>query len=68
MLAAAARGRQRLAWPALLFGLLTFDGALGIAALAKALPAVLSIAHQVGAVLALATALAPAMTSLRRMG
>ena len=67
-LAAAAWRRERLAWPALLFGLLTFDGALGIAALAKALPAVLSIAHQVGAVLALATALAPAMTSLRRMG
>jgi cytochrome c oxidase assembly protein subunit 15 len=62
VLAAAARGRQRLAWPALLFGLLTLDGALGVAALAHALPAVLSIVHQVGAVLVLAVALVPAMT------
>jgi cytochrome c oxidase assembly protein subunit 15 len=65
--AAAAWRRHRLAWPALLFGLLTIDGALGIAALAKALPAVLSIAHQVGAVAVLAAALAPAMTLRPRL-
>jgi heme A synthase len=59
-LAAAAWRGKRLAGPALLFGLLTLDGALGIAALAKALPAVLSIAHQVGAVLALVVVLTPA--------
>jgi heme a synthase len=60
-LAAAAWRRQHLALPALLFGLMTLDGALGIAALTTAPPAVLSIAHQVGAVLALAVALVPAV-------
>jgi cytochrome c oxidase assembly protein subunit 15 len=67
-LAATAWRRQRLAWPALLFGLLTLDGALGVATLAKALPAVLSITHQFAAVLVLVAVLAPVMTSLRRMG
>jgi hypothetical protein len=43
-----------------LFGLLTLDGALGVAALATAL-SLLSITHQVGAVLVLAAALAPAL-------
>jgi cytochrome c oxidase assembly protein subunit 15 len=61
VLAWSAWRRQRLAWPALLFGLMTLDGALGISALTAAPPPVHSIAHQVGAVLTLAVALAPAV-------
>jgi heme A synthase len=55
--------------PALLFALLTLDGALGVATLATAVPAALSIAHKLGAVLAMAAALVPAMAAgPRRMG
>jgi heme A synthase len=43
----------------ILLGLLTFEGALGVAALQAAYPAVLSIAHQLCAVAVLAAALAP---------
>jgi len=42
-----------------LFGLLTLEGALGIAALRPGAAVVLSIAHQVGAIAVLAAALAP---------
>jgi hypothetical protein len=58
-LAASAWTRQRLVRPALLLVLLTLEGALGIAVLAPGQPVVLSIAHQIGAVLALAVVLTP---------
>jgi cytochrome c oxidase assembly protein subunit 15 len=55
-----AWGRGR-AWGrhALLFGLLTVEGALGAATLVLDLPLLPSIAHQFGAIFVLATALAP---------
>jgi heme a synthase len=59
-LAAAWWRGSRLGGPALLFGLLTLDGALGVAILALDEPAALSISHQACAVLVLAAALAPA--------
>jgi heme A synthase len=56
----AAMWRAERRWrPALLFGLLSLDAALGVATLLQGEPVVLSIAHQVGAVLVLAAALAP---------
>jgi cytochrome c oxidase assembly protein subunit 15 len=51
------RGGPRAA-PLLLFGLLSLDGALGVATLLLAEPPALSIAHQVCGVLVLAAALA----------
>jgi len=59
-MSAAVVRRQRVGQPVLLFGLLTLDGALGVATLIEGEPLVLSIAHQVGAILVLAAALAPA--------
>jgi heme a synthase len=58
-MAAAMLRRRGLAQPALLFGLLTFEAALGVATLLHGEPLVLSIAHQVCGVLVLAVALAP---------
>jgi heme a synthase len=66
-LVAAVLRRRRLVQPALLFTLLTLDGALGIATLLAGEPGALSIAHQVGAVLVLAVALAPARGPLPAM-
>jgi heme a synthase len=60
-LAAAVLRRQHAGQPALLFGLLTLEGVLGVATLVQGQPLVLSIAHQVAAILVLAAALAPAM-------
>jgi heme a synthase len=57
-LAAAVWRRQGVGQPALLFGLLTLEGALGVATLVQGQPLVLSIAHQVGAILVLTAALA----------
>jgi heme a synthase len=58
LVAAMWRGESR--WrPALLFGLLSLEAALGVATLLQGEPVVLSIAHQAGAVLVLAAALAP---------
>jgi cytochrome c oxidase assembly protein subunit 15 len=60
-LVAAMLHRRGVGQPAVLFGLLTLEGALGVAALFQGEPPVLSIAHQVGAILVLAAALAPAI-------
>jgi cytochrome c oxidase assembly protein subunit 15 len=58
----AAVLRRRGVWqPTVLFGLLTLEGALGVATLVQGEPLVLSIAHQVGAIFVLAAALTPAM-------
>ena len=51
---------------ALLFGLLTLEGALGAATLMLDLPLVLSIAHQFSAILVLAVALSPSVVVLPR--
>jgi cytochrome c oxidase assembly protein subunit 15 len=59
-LTVAVLHRRRLVQSALLFTLLTLDGVLGIATLLTGEPSALSVAHQVGAVLVLAVALAPA--------
>ncbi len=59
-LAAAVLRRHDVRRPAVLFGLLTLEGALGVATLVQGEPLVLSTAHQVGAIFVLATALAPA--------
>ena len=53
--------RRDIGQPAVLFGFLTLEGALGVATLVQGEPLVLSIAHQVGAIFVLAAALAPAM-------
>lgn len=53
--------RRGIGQPTVLFGLLTLEGALGVAALVQGEPLVLSIAHQIGAIFVLAAALAPAM-------
>jgi heme A synthase len=60
-LAAAMLRRRDVGQPAVLFGFLTLEGALGVAVLVQGEPLVLSITHQVGAIFALAAALAPAM-------
>jgi cytochrome c oxidase assembly protein subunit 15 len=60
-LVAAMLRRRGVGQPTVLFGLLTLEGALGVAALVHGEPLVLSIAHQVGAIFVLAAALAPAM-------
>lgn len=60
-LVAAMLRRRGVGQPTVLFGLLTLEGALGVAALVQGEPLVLSIAHQVGAIFVLAAALAPAM-------
>jgi cytochrome c oxidase assembly protein subunit 15 len=62
-LAVAAWRRERLTWPALLFGLVTLEAALGAATLVFGVPPAVSIVHQLGAVLALAVALMPAMAA-----
>ena len=58
-LATAALRGQRAAGMLLLFGLLTFEAVLGIAALQPGQPVVASILHQVCAIAVLAAALAP---------
>jgi heme a synthase len=58
-LAAAMVRRQGIRQPALLFGVLTLEGALGVATLVQGEALVLSIAHQVGGIFVLAAALAP---------
>ncbi len=60
-LVAAMLRRRGLGQPAVLFGFLTLEGALGVAAVVQGEPLVLSITHQVGAIFVLAAALAPAM-------
>jgi heme a synthase len=64
MLTAAWWRGSRLGGVALLFGLLTLDGAFGVATLLLDEPAVLSIAHQACAVLVLATASVPIARSM----
>ena len=59
-LVAAMLRRRDIGQPAMVFGLLTLEGALGVAALVQGEPLVISIAHQVGAIFVLAAALAPA--------
>jgi cytochrome c oxidase assembly protein subunit 15 len=53
--------RRGVGQPTVLLGLLTLEGALGVAALLQGEPLVLSITHQIGAIFVLAAALAPAM-------
>jgi heme A synthase len=60
-LAAAVLRRRGVGQPAVLFGLLTLEGALGVAVLVQGEPLMLSITHQVGAIFVLAATLAPAM-------
>jgi cytochrome c oxidase assembly protein subunit 15 len=60
-LVAAMLRRRDIGQPAVLFGLLTLEGTLGVAALVQGEPLALSVAHQIGAIFVLAAALAPAI-------